>query len=80
MKRLIGFALLLSLTACNDPSLEGQEKYKSDAAILTNSVCTEQQMQRVEKETLFCKHNTGYFASDCYVNSMRRVCSRGPAQ
>lgn len=72
--------LAVSLTSCDTGAESIAAKSRSDMAIMGSSVCTEQQMQRVERETMFCKTNTGYFASDCYVNSMRRVCSRGPSQ
>ena len=76
MKSIVMPVLVLSLTAC-DPDVSG---VAARGDILNNRVCTEQQKQRVEKETLFCVKNTGFLGSDCYVNSMRRVCSRGPAQ
>lgn len=80
MRILIAAGLALALTACDTGVESIAAKNSRDENILGNSVCTEQQMQRVERETMFCRMNTGYFASDCYVNSMRRVCSRGPQQ
>lgn len=81
MKRFVGIVLLLSLTACVE---DGPDSFKAkaarDNAIISDSVCTEQQMQRVQSETQFCNKNTSYFSEFCYRSAIQRVCSRGPAQ
>lgn len=38
--------------------------------------CTEEQMTKVQSETLFCKNETGYFASYCYGTAIMRNCTK----
>ena len=36
--------------------------------------CTEQEMERVERETTWCNENTGYISSYCYGAAILRNC------
>lgn len=38
--------------------------------------CSEQAMERVEKETTFCKQNTGHSGRYCYGNAIIRICKK----
>jgi hypothetical protein len=38
-------------------------------------VCTGVQMARVQRETLFCKENTGFYPSYCYGSAIMRNCT-----
>lgn len=38
--------------------------------------CTDEQMVKVESETLFCSNETGYFASYCYGTAIMRNCTK----
>lgn len=59
------FALFLVLLAgCND-----------SVVAIHRLVCTPDEMQRVESETVFCIKQSGYMPSECYRAAMNRVCT-----
>lgn len=74
MKRRYPVALLLALAvlgaACNNPAAPPPHKDS-----IGGYVCTPDEMQRVEKETLFCKKESSYFSSACYLAAIQRVCT-----
>lgn len=38
--------------------------------------CSEKQMVRVEKETIFCNNNTKFYSTFCYGNAIIRNCTK----
>lgn len=37
--------------------------------------CTDKQMEKVQKETLFCKTYTSFMSSFCYSSAIKRNCA-----
>ena len=72
MRRAALLSTLL-LTGCPGPA-----GYESPDLALRTHVCTPEEMQRVEKETLFCQEKTSYLSTYCYSAAIQRVCTRRP--
>lgn len=63
----IAIILLALLSACDRP-------HWINAGV--ERVCTDEQWERVEKETLFCKANTATASGKCLGSAMIRNCNR----
>jgi hypothetical protein len=64
-------SFLLALTACGFDESEWERAPR-------NHTCTAEQMGKVERETLWCKANTGYVSTYCYGASIIRNCTKSP--
>lgn len=66
MKFWFVLVIIVLLFGCDKVGWEG---------VPARYVCTEQQMARVEKETVFCTQNTSFFKSYCYTSAIERNCT-----
>ena len=61
--------LLVSLLGCNTSTI-GWDNAPS------THVCTQEQMKKVQEETIFCKKETNYYGEVCYGTAIMRNCNR----
>lgn len=66
MRSTFSFIALCFLVGCN------QERQPA----LLDYACTVEQMRAVEAQTTYCKDNTGYMSSHCYLTAMDRNCPK----
>jgi hypothetical protein len=75
MRRAILPVLLAVIVAAGcDPAKNGGLN-QWESAPMTH-ICTEPQMGRVERETLFCKTQAGYAGVGCYGAAIMRNCRK----
>lgn len=43
---------------------------------LTGYICTDEQMQKAQRESEWCSNNTSYFSSHCYDTAIIRNCTK----
>ena len=77
------YALLLTLflVACDGGKTDssGYHKEPSDWQLAAKTHrCTEEQMNKAQREAKWCNDNTSYFTSYCYGSAILRNCTPAP--
>lgn len=76
MVRFLIAALLALLLGC-DPMfpVPPDPDPRDDIA---NWVCTDKEMEKAQREAVFCDKSTDFFASYCYRSAIQRNCTYSP--